>query len=560
MKITKRIKARPTIGVAILLFTIVAGGLIWSRTRRSVSIRFGNHGLSSIRYHGQELLARGDFRVNQVVLRRGTRAAYPGELFPVIKFDPKGKSVYQTFVWGTVAVKYTTARNRLDVDIVTTNRSSAEIEGLYYEPFVLRFPRKPAEYDGVTPMLAHNVGSPSILSMSFGDDKMVLVNEDVSRPVIFGMPWALNKPSNTEFPVRLNTAPDSMYPDSLPQFVRTVAPGRTDRFHFSLRFGAKSDSETTLASDICNRFASAFPNRLQWSDRRPIGTLSLASNARLIPANPRGWLNDTSIDVTTPEGLEHFRKRMLAFAEDAVTILEDMDAQGMLTWDIEGEQFPQAVYIGDPRQTFALAPEMQSVADDYFRIFRESGFRVGVCVRPQSLVKSPDGKMYQITSGDPGSELFKKISWAHDRWGATIFYIAYNGEPGRPLDASALARILKAYPDVLLIPEHKNLEYYAYAAPYGDLRQGTTSTPSLAHAVYPGSFSVINTADGDLELKASELRAGVKSGDILMYRSWYPDPANAKVRDIYQTSGRTSSVSLQPASGSEIAGTENPGQ
>jgi hypothetical protein len=49
-------------------------------------------------------------------------------------------------------------------------------------------------------------------------------------------------------------------------------------------------------------------------------------------------------------------------------------------------------------------------------------------------------------------------------------------------------------------------------------------------AVYPEAFSVIYTADGPLDLYQKRLTNSVKQGDVLMYRTWFPDPQNEKVK------------------------------
>lgn len=222
-------------------------------------------------------------------------------------------------------------------------------------------------------------------------------------------------------------------------------------------------------------------------------------------------------------------------ADATISILRNMKAQGMITWDIEGQEFPGTTYAGDPRKYTLLAPEMAGIADDYFRRFREAGFRVGVCVRPQELLfdrgKNVAGER---DAADPGKELADKIAWANKTWGATLFYVDTNGEPSRPLDAAIMEKVARQFPGVLLIPEHKNVRYFAFSAPYFSLREGLVSTPPAVRAVYPNAFSFINTADGAIEKKHEDLAAAVKQGDVLLYRSWYNDPANAEVKSFYQ--------------------------
>ena len=94
---------------------------------------------------------------------------------------------------------------------------------------------------------------------------------------------------------------------------------------------------------------------------------------------------------------------------------------------------------------------------------------------------------------------------------------------------SAIKRVAESYPDVLLIPEHKNAAYYSKSAPYTELRGGSSSTPSMVRDIYSRAFSVINTADGPIDKEYTHLQKAVQQGDILMFRAWYQDPANKKI-------------------------------
>lgn len=157
-----------------------------------------------------------------------------------------------------------------------------------------------------------------------------------------------------------------------------------------------------------------FRFELEWADRRPICDLHLSSSGHLSATNPRGWLNDPSLDVTTPAGVRAFHERLLAYAERSVAILREMNAQGMVVWDIEGQQ--DDAYVGDPRQAETLAPELVGVLDAFFARFREAGFRVGVTVRPQ---RYEGGR--QRWAWDAAEVLGEKIRYARERWGQRCF-------------------------------------------------------------------------------------------------------------------------------------------
>ena len=283
---------------------------------------------------------------------------------------------------------------------------------------------------------------------------------------------------------------------------------------------------------VLGKFPGAPKYSLRWTDRNPIGSLIIATAATNWITNPRGWLLDPSIDIYTPNGLARFHDRLLAWADRSIGILKDMDAQGMITWDIEGEQFPHPItYVGDPTLCTQLAPEMAGVVDEYFARFRNAGFRVGVTVRPQQFRRTLSGGTQQNVS-NPAEQLMRKIGYARQRWGATLFYIDSNGYPGWPLGAEIVTQVARRYPDVLLIPEDKNVFYYAETALYSRLRKGVYSTPGLVRFLYPKAFSVIDTADGAIKDNFSELVAAADRGDILMFRSWFADPANAIVKQI----------------------------
>ena len=280
--------------------------------------------------------------------------------------------------------------------------------------------------------------------------------------------------------------------------------------------------------------------------------------------NPRGWFLDPQIDVQTTNGLARFHDRLLEWEDRSIVILRDMGAQGMITWDMEGVQFPPPItYVGDPTLCSELAPEMAIVADEYFAHFRRTGLRVGVTVRPQQFRRTLSNAKQEDVS-NPADQLIRKIGYARQRWGATLFYIDSNGYPGWPLGSDVIAKVAGTFPDVLLIPEErgsqaalgspdalnagpprsalpafteeKNISYYAVTAPYSELRKGAYSTPSLVRFFYPEAFSIVNTADGFIDARYSELVAAADRGDILMFRSLFPDPANDIVKRIYRQS------------------------
>jgi hypothetical protein len=423
----------------------------------------------------------------------------------------------------------------LALTIYTTNTSETDtIQGIWYEPFILKFPSKLKEYDGSIPLLVHSVGDVAAVKVSYDTGTLVVVNEDVDKPLMLGLPWANNRPTSTVFPLSLHTDRVDSYPDSFPVINRPLAPKATDEYHVSLRFGRAGANEVSLASDVYKKFGEKFPPRVSWNDRRAIGAIFLASSSQNWRNNPRGWLGDQLLNIETPAGRTSFKQRILQRADDSIAIMKEMGAQGVITWDIEGQEYAHATsYIGDPRKMNEMAPEMAEIADEYFGRFRNAGLRVGICVRPQQLVVAPDRKSAtQVTVDDPAQLLIDKIRYAKNRWGISLAYIDSNTnlKDPNPMPAAALQKVADAFPDVLLIPEHSNLQYYSFSAPFRALQQGYVSTPETARTTYPNALTIIYTADGPLDLYNKSLARAVKHGDVLLYRTWYADPQNEKVK------------------------------
>lgn len=272
------------------------------------------------------------------------------------------------------------------------------------------------------------------------------------------------------------------------------------------------------------------PQTLHWPDRRPIAMLHVSSSGHLTPGNPRGWLQDKSIEVRTPGGRADFRRRLLAYADRSVVVMRGMGAQGMITWDIEG--WSPGAYVGDPRLAETLAPELEGVADEYFRKFREAGFRVGVTLRPQDYAGGRQRNVW-----DAAGLLDAKIRYAKRRWGATLFYIDSNRIGPFPMAPVAFADLARLHPDILLIPEHETPGYFAFSAPYCAHRLGSWSLAAQARRMWPGAFSVINLPSSAMKHRLSELETAAGEGDVLMFAGWYAAPENTLVREIMKRLG-----------------------
>ncbi len=406
--------------------------------------------------------------------------------------------------------------------------------------------------------MVNTLGQPAVQMLTFASGAIALADEDVTKPLLLGFPNPVSSPY-ASVPISVVTDRVNSYCGCFPTINRPIAAGATDTFHFSLRFGPAGSRVTTLAGDVYQNFASAFPVTLPpWPDHRAIGSIHLATNTlgqTGWTTNPRGYLFDSSVDVTTPAGLFTFQQRMLQWANYEISLLQSMNAQGMIAWDVEGQQF--GPYNGDPTQLATLSPEMASIVDQWFQRFTDAGFRVGVTIRPQQLVLGPNlSSAQQNFVTDPAQItqlLLTKAKYAHDHWGATLFYIDSNvknwNDPSA-IDATIFKNLQAAMPDSMFMPEHSVTQYWAGTVPYLELQGGFASTPDPVRFTYPDAFSLIYTADGDLQGNFDTLISGVKQGDILLYRSWFDDePANQTVQSIYQAAGKTATsttISINP--------------
>ncbi|MCG3150732.1 MAG: hypothetical protein PCFJNLEI_04233 [Verrucomicrobiae bacterium] len=286
-----------------------------------------------------------------------------------------------------------------------------------------------------------------------------------------------------------------------------------------------------------------------WPDRRPIGTDFLCSPALGFPANPRGWFNDPKLCVTNDAGRAEFRQRLFARADEVIKYCRAMNAQGVIIWDLEGQEFPHAVsYIGDPRALGKLAPEMDAVADELFKKYRAAGLRVGLTVRPTRIIphESKPGVWRHEQFGGVIDELADKIAYATNRWNCTLFYIDSNiwytwipekkTATSRLITADEMRKLAEKFPAVLLIPEHESPEYWTFSAPYNELRGGYAGTPAAVRSNNAAAFSAIYLSDDpkQIESRWNDLVDGVAHGDILFFRAWYGDPISRKAKQIYE--------------------------
>lgn len=517
-------------------------------------VTYGPHGLERLTYRGQVLENLSQFPKDEFHIWHmqsfnsagGLLSAGDygwGESAKDRRWDANSRSWLYTFSWGSIRTSFAQHGDALDIAVTEANRPGSGIVfgGATVFPLVLHMTPSPKSMGN--PELIDGTEQPGVTAVSFPGGEVVAVAANAQQPMYSGLAAA---GQNSYSGVLSTTRPDSLpalAPGELHES-NLLPPGTSRTWTLSLRFAVSGRPVWSVAADAYHNWVQRWPQLLHWSDRRLIGTVYLASSPagdKHLPggfsANPRRYFNDSTVDVQTPDGVALFQRRVLDKALTVVQNLRRMNAQGAITWDIEGEQFPQDTsYVCAPDEIARAAPEMEALVTDrsspyvrmklddaYFTIIRKAGFRVGVCVRPQRFTIGADGHAAQTPLPDKEAvaELIRKMQWAHRRWGATLFYVDSAVErDGTAVPAAVIEAAAAAVPDSLVIPEQSTPRMYRVAAPFQTfLFHGDLGTPEWIRKFYPQAFAVnlVNDADpGKLAAHRTDLVDAMRHGDILM--------------------------------------------
>lgn len=271
----------------------------------------------------------------------------------------------------------------------------------------------------------------------------------------------------------------------------------------------------------------------KWDDRRPIGMIALSSYTEPYEVEKRNWKLGGQMQFS--------REALMAHAAECIKNLKDINAQGMVTWDLEGQEYPHAIsYIGDPTLLPIVAPEMDALADEYFKIFTDAGLRTGICLRPDQFRRIGTWA-YHYSVTDPFHNLLQKVQYAINRWGCSLFYVDSNVWPGFPdientvgrgdlMDPAIFQKLAEVFPDCLFLPEHQNAEYHKFSAPYNDRNYRYDVEPGYKTLV-PGAFQCLAVIDDTFG--QAQLNDSVGQGNILMPEVWYSNQQLARVKQAY---------------------------
>jgi hypothetical protein len=523
-------------------------------SKQGLTFVVGAHGLDSLSFNGQSLLASpeaGEFQSQKSVVRTVLDALVPRSSPRLARADKQADTVDVNYPWGGISCAYGKQDNRLNMTLKVSNTSSEPLKEFSLRLMELSFSRVPHggtleagmfgfgfkgpawpfdQWPASIPSVADPVFSVPIVRADFGTGVLNFCSDDVECSV--GVTHTTSRDS-TRYPFVITC--------------RDIKPGTNKVFTVSVRFGPAGAGVQDLSRDVLERYARKYPFQADWKDRRPIGAIFLAGPQINVPTNPRRWtMNFGEIDVSNDKGKAAFREALLKQADNSVQVLKDTGAQGMITWDSEGEEFLGECYYGDPRLVPTLAPEMElkndgekSAIDEYFEKFRAGGLKVGVCIRPQQVTMVHGRPTHQPAEDEHATQILReRIAYARQRWGCTLFYVDSTATISGSLNPDVFKAVADAYPDILLIPENESMRYFAHSAPLNSyVHHKISSTPVGVRLVYPHAFSVLMAPEGDRPEDHDALVSAVRGGDILLFNGWYMNDGAMKVRKLYQEAG-----------------------
>ncbi|MBV9679165.1 MAG: hypothetical protein JO185_22710 [Acidobacteriaceae bacterium] len=533
--------------------------LVWSQVvfAQKLQVSFDRRGIASLSYGGVSLIdlngGRGDaFSVGAYQL--GGKSGW-GETGKTESWDDAKRLLTWAWNWGSVSCQFVEAdrSDALQIRITVADKSSEALEGIAVSPLGLQYPQLPRGFGAPNyPQFHNNLDAPALIAADFGQGITVIADENAKGLYVGLSPSGT--PNHYKLQIGTNNDDSKGFLSRAVPVHRPLPPGQTDSYVISLRFAPSGTEVSAITKDILKNYSRIWPQTLRWSDRRPIGELFITDptsspRAEAIP-NPRNYNFSKEINIHTTAGKAAFRAALLSYADRAVQLLHDMNAQGAIVWDLEGQQYPQpdTSYAGSPDQLFRLSPEIDAVADEFFRKFKNAGLGCGLTIRPQRLDFSTSPPRQKDVPAQEGvAVMIGKVQYARKRWGCNIFYVDSDGGPNDATTPSSFAQVLEKLPGVLIIPENIWPKDYAYTAPLASYTAPykPLHTSSYIRAIWPEAFTVTYIGDApNHDLKRNprqwvEFREAVRGGDILTFRAWFDDePLNSQIRELYREAKR----------------------
>lgn len=536
---------------------------------QDLQIVFDDKGLASISHNGADLLKPEyrRFRVFDVNFVDKVRRYY----VPKPKsqhFDAETKTLSQEYEGFRVDCEFKPKTDRLDMRITIENNSADTMSECTLDPLAIRFSntlRNSGEWDRnafLCDLYEHEKGTVAVTPTGWKSGFFGLRDERTGvRALRFTGPFPEQRPHH---PV----VDDAFWYDR----GGMLRPGEKGVYTISLVFGPPGATTLELCPAAYDAYAKVNPMVLKWPDRRPIASAFLCNPATGWKTNPRGYLQNPKVDVTTEEGVKAFGESLMKYADGCIERMKKMDAQGIIVWDIEGQEMPHFIsYIGDPRLLSKLSPEMDRFADAFMKKFRDAGFKTGITLRPTQVyaVEEPGKRPWNHREvKDPVADMSEKIKTAQKRWGCTLFYLDSSifgndfltGEQQKEkkdipwvMPKAMFEKLARLHPDCLICPEWADRDNFRFGAPYKSPNLGQSGTDPLIRRIWPQAFSVVGVSPQLIEQKWDQFAEQVEKGDVLLFMPWYDPQINRFVQLLYQEAAIRKSGALDALAKASIA-------
>src|SRR4029453_10696326 len=346
----------------LLVFNIFAGeGQATAQSpaaKQGLEFSVGDRGLDSLSFNGQSLLRSpqsGELKPSKSAFREVLDSLLPRNQSPVATPNKQTDTIDLSYPWGRISCAYGKQGDKLTMRFEVSNTTAEPLDEFSVRLMELTFPNVPAGgtleagmfgfgFKGPewpldqSPPSIRSVADPHtvapIVSVNYRTGALNFCSDDLECSI--SVPYSTNFPGRTSYPFMITC--------------HDVKPGASRTFNVSLRFGPAGARVQDLSGDVLERYAEKYPFQINWNNRRPIGAIFLASSGINVATNPRRWImNEGKIDITTDQGKGAFRTALLKLADNSIKVLKDTNAQGMITWDPEGQQFLGSCYYGDPR-------------------------------------------------------------------------------------------------------------------------------------------------------------------------------------------------------------------
>ena len=534
---------------AILMAFILASFAVESLAS-DVQLTIGPSGLDSLLWQGREYVVATPLSV--------TSANFSGSQNQgrALEGESTSQGIRKSYERLDVSCKFSPGKDRLGLEVQITNKSELELEGVTITLGTLVLSSDLMNTSSDLVGVSRKVDNEATLGSRWlraQEADIELVNEDLPSDAYINV-GAKDPAGPHTLVVGLKPNRQSNHPVVDNRFFQSatnaIAPNSTKTYRFSLRFSPAGSRPTAPGQETAASLREKLPMKFSWPDRRPIGALFLANPRTGWKSNPRGYVTGKGKDedVFSEEGLKAFRESLLLYADKSISILKDMDAQGVIVWDLEGAEFYHPItYLADPEKLPQVAPEMERCADAFFQKFREAGLKTGITIRPTDVVPNPKkpGAFTHVDVADPIALMIKKISYAKKRWGCTIFYLdsdVFGKDWLSPEDAAKLKgvpwvmptamieAVMKAHPDILLIPEWSDWTYSLHSAPYASVNLGQRGSNPAVRKWRPESFQVVSMNSEAIEQNWDVYRDNFAGGDIPLVNAWYETPEKNLVK------------------------------